>query len=267
MTPAVASTRDELLEAIFSDDPAPDVQAAVIVSHAGDECLGASWLLSRLYDRASVFRLTGPKRNPAPDAITLTGLPAEHCHELGLESGTLAHDLETLTWLVSAAVKAVEPRLLITHAIEGTNLDHDATALAVQLTALLLPRFGGDAPLVLEFQCVHDGPEPVHGTRRRPDWEQGVRVDFGADSRRLKAQILKSHFGPTDIIHRDLLRSETYRAMRPHDVDIARRTELFARRYHDAPSLSVGELRTNASRVARRFADSGLIAAPAISFF
>src|SRR5215210_8316054 len=115
MTPHIASTREELLEHVFSDDPAPDIQAAVIVSHAGDECLGASWLLSRLYDRASVFRLTSRGHDPATDAITLTGLPADRCHNLGCVTGALGDDLETLTWLVSAAVKTLEPRLLVSH--------------------------------------------------------------------------------------------------------------------------------------------------------
>ena len=66
MTANTASTRDELLEHVFSDDPAPDIHAAVVVSHAGDECLGASWLLSRLCDRASVFRLTSRGHDRPP---------------------------------------------------------------------------------------------------------------------------------------------------------------------------------------------------------
>src|SRR5262245_11092689 len=155
-------TGQELLEVVFSDDPVPDIHAAVVVSHTGDECLGASWLLSRLYDRTSVFRVTScaaevrTRGRSAPDAITLTGLPEERCQSLGLESGSLARDLETLTWLVSAAVRNVSPRLLITHACEGVNLDHDAVAFAVRMTALMLPRFGMIAPVVLEFQCHHD---------------------------------------------------------------------------------------------------------------
>lgn len=258
-------TGQELLEAVFSDDPAPDIHAVVVVSHPGDECLGASWLLSRLYDRTSVFRLTtcaqGATSDPitTPDAITMTGLPAERCQNLGLESGSLAKDLETLTWLVSASVKSLSPRLLITHAWEGVNLDHDAVAFAVQMTALMLPRFGIPMPIVLEFQCHHEGPEAVHHDAAAPTWEQGVRVDFGPDSRRLKEQILRSQLGSMRGIHHSALRSEIYRPQAGNDV--SQRPEHSARRYQDAPWCTVRDFRSNAVTVARSFAQTGLIAA------
>src|SRR5574341_1488350 len=100
---------EELVQTLFSDDPVPDIQASVIVSHAGDECLGASWLLSRLWDRSSVFRLTSDACAVNAQAVALTGLPAERCHDLGLRRGTLARDLETLTWLITAAVQNLSP--------------------------------------------------------------------------------------------------------------------------------------------------------------
>ena len=34
MTSGAADARTELLEAVFSDDPAPDIHAAVVVSHS-----------------------------------------------------------------------------------------------------------------------------------------------------------------------------------------------------------------------------------------
>ena len=251
-------TGQELLEAVFSDDPAPDIHAAVVVSHPGDECLGASWLLSRLYDRTSVFRLTTCGETTPADAITMTGLPAERCQNLGLASGSLSRDLEELTWLVSAAVKNLSPRLLITHAWEGVNLDHDAVAFAVQMTALMLPRFGIPSPLVVEFQCHHDGPEAVHHDTAALAWQQGVRVDFGPDSRRLKEQILRSQLGSMDTIHHSALRSEVYRPQAGNEV--AQRPEHFARRYSDAPWCTVKDFRSNAFTVARSFAQTGLIA-------
>ena len=255
-------TGQELLEAVFSDDPAPDIHAVVVVSHPGDECLGASWLLSRLYDRTSVFRLTTCGESDTPDAITMTGLPAERCQNLGLESGSLGKDLESLTWLVSAAVKILSPRLLITHASEGVNLDHDAVAFAVQMTALMLPRFGIAAPLVVEFQCHHDGPEAVHHDAAAPTWEQGVRVDFGPDSRRLKEEILRSQLGSMRTIHHSALRSEIYRPQA--GTQVTQHPDHFARRYHDAPWCTVRDFRSNATTVARSFAQTGLIAASSV---
>ena len=252
-------SRDELLHAVFSDDPAPNIYAAVVVSHCGDECLGASWLLSRLYDRASVFRLTGlGARQSTSDAITLTGLPADRCFDLGLETGTLAKDLETLVWLVSASVKSLEPRMLVTHATEGVNLDHDAVAFAVRMTAAMLPRFGGAAPVVLEFECHHDGPEATPRASAEQRWEQGVRIDFGPDSRRLKEQILIDQLGSTRAIDRRALGSEFYRPQQP--PAIAEMTPRDDRRYADAPEYSVGEFRSNAAAVVRALTRTGLIA-------
>jgi hypothetical protein len=145
--------------------------------------------------------------------------------------------------------------------VEGINLDHDAAAFAVQMTALLLPRFGAASPVVLEFQCHHDGPQAVHHDAAAPTWEQGVRVDFGPDSRRLKEQILRSQLGSTDLIHHSALRAEIYRPQSAHDL--VQTPQFLERRYGDAPHVSVGEFRANATAVARAFAQSGLIA-PAV---
>lgn len=57
MTPATVPDAD-LLAALFSDEPAPDVHAAVVVSHSGDECIGskrefwnATWAGSTAFHR------------------------------------------------------------------------------------------------------------------------------------------------------------------------------------------------------------------------
>jgi hypothetical protein len=250
------------LAAVFSEEPAPDIHAAVVVSHAGDECIGASWLLSRLFDRLSVFRVTRSAESDDTDAVTLTGLPAERCHSLGLPVGSLASDLEALTWLVAATVQPLQPRMLVTHAVEGVNLDHDAVAFAVQMAAMLLPRFGSAAPVVLEFQCHHDGPEAVHHDEAAPSWEQGVRVDFGPDSRRLKEQILRSQLGSTYCVHVSALGAEIYRPQSA--ADRVKTPQHLQQRYCDVAHVTVGEFLSNAATVARGFARSGLITASAV---
>jgi hypothetical protein len=264
MTSTGAPGADELLAAVFSDDPAPDVYAAVVVSHSGDECMGASWLLSRLYDRASVFRLTSrtAQEAEAAEAITLTGLPRERCHDLGLRPGTLATDLQTLTWLVAAAVQGLAPRLLITHAGDGSNLDHDAVAFAVRMTSLLLPRFGGAAPVLLEFPCQHDGQEPVDHEAFAAETQNAVRVEFGPESRRLKARILQTCLGPLATVSPCTLDAEIYRPLRAGKTPDS--ADNLDRRYLDASWCSVKEFRTNALAVIQEFARDGLIAGPAV---
>ena len=187
-------------------------------------------------------------------------MPADRCHNLGWVTGSLGKDLETLTWLVSAAVKTLEPRLLVSHASEGINLDHDAVAFAVQMTSLLLPRFGSAAPVVLEFQCHHDGPKAVHHDAAAPAWDQGVRVDFGPESRRLKKQILTNQLESLHAVHHSALMTEVYRPRQvaPH---IPQDRIDGKQPYQDAPWCTVGEFRAQASAVARRFVQTGLIAA------
>lgn len=262
MMPALAPGTDELLAAVFSDDPAPDIHAAVVVSHCGDECLGASWLLSRLHDRASVFRLTTHEITGTAEAITLTGLPRDRCFNLGLTAGTLATDLQTLTWLVVAAVREVQPRLLITHTCDGSNLDHDAVAFAVRMTSLLLPRFGAPLPLVLEFPCVHNGQDTIQPDKFAAVTQEAVRVEFGPDSRRLKARILESYLGPLGVVPDRALRSEIYRPVRPGQF--AASSDNLEHRYLDAAWCSVREFRTNALAVSQVFARDGLIAGVAL---
>jgi hypothetical protein len=161
--------------------------------------------------------------------------------------------------LISAAVKGVTPRLLVTHAWEGVNLDHDAVAFAVQLTALLLPRFGCVPPVVLEFQCHHDNQATVRGRGRAPVWEKGVRVDFGASSRRLKEEILRCQVGPTHPIAASTLRREIYRPRdASNDQQSARESELG---YPDAAWCTPREFLANASLATRSFAQVGLIGA------
>ncbi len=260
MTPARPATPEELLKAVFSDEPPPDIHAAVVVSHSGDECMGASWLLSRLHDRASVFRVTrGAHGGLSPDAVAMTGLPAERCYDLGLEAGTLGRDLETLTWLITAAVKDLTPRLLITHAWEGLNLDHDAVAFAVQLTAQLLPRFGCARPPVVEFQCHHESQEAVHRRNSTLAWEKGVRVDFSAESRRLKEQILRCQGGPSRRIAPASLRSEIYRPQ--HASNNRQSARDSAQRYPDAAWCTPREFLVTATLATRSFAHVGLIGA------
>ena len=206
-----------LFTAMFSDDPVPDVEAAIVVAHPGDESVSASWLLVRLQERASVFCLTkvahGCPGGLAPhglgtiQAARLAGVPQDRCHNLGLSEQELGRDLETLVWLTTAAITTLQPSVLVTHACEGENLDHDATAFAVHMTAKLLTRCGG-SPLIVEFPRRQD-TTPTRSDAAVLNAHQAVRVEFGPESRKVKRRMLQCH-GEGHAIDTDGLQSESY---------------------------------------------------------
>ena len=196
-----------LFKAMFSDEPLPDVEAAIVVAHPGDESMSASWLMVRLQERASVFCLT-KAATERPQAARLAGVPAGNCHNLGVPEDELAADLEHLVWLTTAAVTSLQPRVLVTHACEGQNLNHDATAFAVHMTARLLTRAGGAAPLVVEFPRSSN-PETSSEDCLASLARQAVRVEFGPESRKVKRRMLQCHGDGHLTLDRAMFQSES----------------------------------------------------------
>jgi hypothetical protein len=251
-----------LFASVFSDEPLPDIEAAIVVAHPGDEAVSTSWLMVRLQERASVYCLTGaahgcpgqhaapvptaepPARSRTVAAAALAGVPADQCVNLGLSESELATDLETLVWLTTAAVTAHRPRVLVTHACEGHNLDHDATAFAVHMTAKLMTRATGTAPVVVEV--------PRHRTRHEDRWQeflmdrQGVRIEFGPESRKVKRRMLQCHGDQQ--AHGRTLHSESYVLATPGDpldgLPVA------GEAYRDAPWCRIADFRRHARDVA-----------------
>ena len=205
-------TGRNLFTTVFSDEPVPDVEAAIVVAHPGEEAIRASWLMVRFQERASVYCLTRAARGCGGATIAaaaVAGVPAERCHNLGLSETELARDLETLVWLTTATVSAFRPRVLVTHACEGKNLDHDATAFAVHMTARLMTRSGSGAPVVVELPSQRlaangDDDGPILAAK------QAVKIEFGPESRKVKRRMLQCHAeldAPLDTI---TLGSEAY---------------------------------------------------------
>jgi hypothetical protein len=255
----------QLFAALFSDEPMPDVEAAIVMAHPGDEAVSASWLMVRLQERASVYCLTKASHG-CPGGVTstrtreglraaasatiasaaLAGVPEARCHNLGLAEAELANDLETLVWLTTAAVTAVRPRVLITHACEGYSLDHDATAFAVHMTARMMSRCGGGAPMVVEVprhQVPDEGAEQKLAIARR-----AVRIEFGPESKKVKRRMLRCHCQSTAAMDANALHSEEY-VLAPTGNALE---GLFDRdgAYLDASWCTPAEFRRNARQVA-----------------
>lgn len=275
MRPELALSGGSLFTAMFSDEPVPDIEAAIVMAHPGDEALGASWLMVRLQSRASVYCLTreshgcpgGLSTEGVPAhvserttaivaAAALAGVPQERCHNLGLTETELAKDLETLVWLTTAAITATPPRVLVTHACEGLNLDHDATSFAVHMAAKLMARCGGAAPLVVEVpghQGIPDADEPLLALAR-----QAVRIEFGPESRKVKRRMLQCH-GDTAITAGEALVSEAYvLAPTGNPLDALAEEDTA---YLDAPWYSVAEMRRDGRQVAAALT-SAVLASP-----
>ena len=127
---------------------------------------------------------------------------------LGLSESELAHDLDALVWLTAAAVTACRPRVLVTHACEGQNLDHDATAFAVHMTVKLMMRSSGAAPVVVEALRPR-----APGTSAVEDYlvaRPAVRIEFGPESRKVKRRMLRCHQDQQPGIDPRHLHSESY---------------------------------------------------------
>jgi hypothetical protein len=264
LTDAGGSGR-HLFTTMFSDDPVPEIEAAIVMAHPGDEAVSASWLMVRLQERASVYCLTrasngcpgGLHQQTVSDAFTgganvatraaaaLAGVPQERCHNLGLSETELARDLETLVWLTTAAISAERPRVLVTHACEGRNLDHDATAFAVHMTARMMARCGAVAPLVVEVpRHLEAGDEEQRLALAR----QAVRIEFGPESRKVKRRMIQCHCDTAATIDGDALQSESY-VLAPvgNPLDgLANRSGA----YLDAPWCQVADFRREAREVA-----------------
>jgi LmbE family N-acetylglucosaminyl deacetylase len=236
-----------LFTAMFSDEPLPDVEAAIVVAHPGDESMSASWLMVRLQERASVFCLTkggGATRQ----AARFAGVPADNCHNLGMSEDELAGDLEHLVWLTTAAVTTLQPHVLVTHACEGHNLNHDATAFAVHMTARLLTRTGGGVPLVVEFPHGSTPATPVEESVAALSARHAVRVEFGPESRKVKRRMLQCHGDERLSLDRDLLLSESYfLAITGNALDTLGGA---SGTYLDAPWCSVDDFKREARKVA-----------------
>ena len=250
MLPNVGVFGRNLFTAMFSDEPVPDVEAAIVVAHPGDASAKASWLMVRLQERASVFCLTNGGSGIV-QAAKFAGVPADHCHNLGLLEAELAHDLEHLVWLMTAAVTTLQPRVLVTHACEGHNLDHDATAFAVHMTAKLLTRAGSAAPLVVEFPHNSQTTDLPDESLVVINARQAVRVEFGPESRKVKRRMLQCHADDQFGIDTSALLSEAYfLANTGNPLDTLRDA---SGSYADAPWCSVDDFKRQARTVAASF--------------
>jgi hypothetical protein len=243
-------TGRDLFVSVFSDEPVPDVEAAIVVAHPGDEAMRASWLMVRFQERASVYCVTRAAHatfDATVAAARLAGVPAERCHSLGVTESELARDLETLVWLTTAAVSAMPPRMIVTHACEGRRLSHDAIGFAVHMTARLMTRSGTAAPVVVELpgrRLAREGEQEGAVLAAK----QAVKIEFGPESRKVKRRMLQCHLDLDGAVDSITLRSEAYVLATPSNPLDG--LAALSGQYDDAPGYGVEDFRRHAREVA-----------------
>jgi LmbE family N-acetylglucosaminyl deacetylase len=150
-------------------------QLVVVAAHADDETIGAAGLL--LARRAAVVHVTdgaprdatlraagGPatragyarlRREEALAALAVAGLAPADVLQLGVVDLEAAAHLRDVARAVADLLRALGPRLVVTHAVEGGHPDHDATALAVRIARAVLARTAKGAPSLAEMTGYH----------------------------------------------------------------------------------------------------------------
>jgi LmbE family N-acetylglucosaminyl deacetylase len=212
-----AARNDGLLAQVMAPErPLLPFKTVVIVAHPGDETLACGALLPRFPDICIVHVTDGAahtvraarehgfhhwadyarvRRKELERAAAVGGLPAPALKSLGLPEQSAALRLATLTRALLGFIAGAE--LVLTHAYEGGDPDHDAIAFAV---AAARSRMRGRAPAVIDM--------PLY--RHRNDGD-AARLRLTHDERVRKARMLAEFVTQQEVLMAFGVRDECYR--------------------------------------------------------
>jgi LmbE family N-acetylglucosaminyl deacetylase/uncharacterized coiled-coil protein SlyX len=136
-------------------EPIVTARVVVVVAHPDDETIGAGALLARTVDAHVIVVTDGApldssmwprelaagtreeygqiRREELQLAMAEAGIGRERVHLLGVPDGEAAEHIGPITRQLVRLFDRLTPGLVITHAYEGSHIDHDSTALAVHL--------------------------------------------------------------------------------------------------------------------------------------
>ena len=165
------------LERLCSDDPAARPKVLLVMAHADDETAWAASRLLSLGDRLTLVFVTdsAPKndstikdygyssrdsyaavrREERAKALATAGIRPEQVRDLNFVDQEVRLHLAPLRDSLLALLGDFEPEVILTHAYEGGNADHDAVAWAVHAAVRARRKAGMLAPVIIECSGYH----------------------------------------------------------------------------------------------------------------
>jgi N-acetylglucosamine malate deacetylase 2 len=215
---------DPLLARLCGRETQPPRVTLVVVAHPDDETIGAGARLARLasscwvihvtdgapIDRsffpasmASVSRATYARvrRDEAVRALAIAGIDPSRVRCLGVRDQDAVFDMVEIAERLVAAVREIEPEIVLTHAYEGGHPDHDATAFGVRACVALLEGEGHASPRIIEMSSYHDwAGTTVRGEFLTVGDAPEIGLELTEEERRLKRSMLSAFVTQREVL-------------------------------------------------------------------
>lgn len=169
--------RLDCLERLCSDDPAARPTVLLVMAHADDETAWAASRLLYLCERLTLVFLTDSaprnetaikdygyasrdayaavRREERSEALAQAGIRQEQVRDLNLVDQEVKLHLAPARDHVLSLIQELDPEIILTHAYEGGNADHDAVAWAVHAAVRARRAVGMPVPVIIECSGYH----------------------------------------------------------------------------------------------------------------
>ncbi len=209
----------------------------VVVAHPDDEILGAGiWLKRRSQAPVHILHVTDGspqdmhearalgirtrheyasiRRKELLEATRMLGIPAANCLQFPLTDKEAYLNLPALVAHLDLLIRTLQPGLVVASAYEGGHPDHDAVAFAVSVIAQRTKAFEH-----WEFPLYHSDAngEMVTGRFIGDESDSEEVVNFSAEERELKRQMLVCFQTQAEMLSRFTLERECFRRAPKYD--------------------------------------------------